>query len=92
MACAPTYGAAPTTSLFCIASFAVRCQSGRLPGAMISMCDSTDSMRSRTSFWKPFMTDSTTISAATPSAMPSMEMSEMKEMKLLRLARLLARV
>ena len=41
-------------------------------------------MRARTSFWKPFITDSTTISAATPSAMPSIEISEMKEMKWLR--------
>jgi hypothetical protein len=38
-------------------------------------------MRERNSFWKPFITDSTTISAATPSAMPSIEISEMKEMK-----------
>ena len=49
-------------------------------------------MRSVTSFWKPFITDSTTISAATPSAMPATEMSEMKEMKLLRPLRLPARV
>ena len=41
-------------------------------------------MRARSSFWKPFITDSTTISAATPSAMPTIEMSEMKEMKWLR--------
>ena len=41
-------------------------------------------MRSRTSFWKPFMTDSTMMSAATPSAMPSMDTPEMKEMKPLR--------
>jgi hypothetical protein len=38
-------------------------------------------MRSRSSFWKPFITDRTTISAATPSASPSMEISAMKEMK-----------
>ena len=30
-------------------------------------------MRARSSFWKPFITDSTTISAATPSAMPSID-------------------
>jgi len=42
------------------------------------------SMRARISFWKPFITDSTTIRAITPSAMPSMEISEMKEMKWLR--------
>ena len=44
----------------------------------------TDSMRSRTSFWKPFITDSTMMSAATPSAMPSMDTPEMNEMKRLR--------
>ncbi len=41
-------------------------------------------MRVRSSFWKPFITDSTTISAATPSAMPAIEVSEMKLMKWLR--------
>ena len=41
-------------------------------------------MRARISFWNPFITDSTTIRAITPSAMPSMEISEMKEMKWLR--------
>ena len=46
-------------------------------------------MRARISFWKPFITDSTTISATTPSAMPSIEINEMNEMKWLRL---LARV
>ena len=52
------------------------------------MCEITESMRSRTSFWKPFITDSTMISAATPSAMPSIDTPEMKEMKpLLRPAR-----
>jgi len=49
-------------------------------------------MRSRTSFWKPFITDSTTISAATPSAMPSIDTSAMKEMKPLPVVRLPARV
>ena len=38
-------------------------------------------MRARSSFWKPFMTDSTTISAITPIAMPSIDVIEMKEMK-----------
>ena len=54
------------------------------PASNTSMCASTPSMRSRTSFWKPFMTESTMISAATPSAMPSMDTPEMKEMKPLR--------
>ena len=48
------------------------------------MCETTPSMRSRTSFWKPFITLSTMISAATPSAMPSIDTPEMKEMKPLR--------
>jgi hypothetical protein len=38
-------------------------------------------MRARSSCSKPFITDSTTISAATPSATPIIEVSEMKEMK-----------
>jgi hypothetical protein len=54
------------------------------PGSNTSMCAITDSMRSRTSFWKPFITLSTMISAATPSAMPSIDTPEMKEMKPLR--------
>ncbi|MCY1244636.1 hypothetical protein D9M72_577260 [compost metagenome] len=78
--------------MFCIASAAVCCQSGSDDGPTTSICDSTDSMRSRTSFWKPFITDSTTISAATPRAMPNIEIIEINEMKVLRLARLLARV
>ena len=92
-ACASTYGAAPITSLFWRASLAVNCQSGIEPvGEKISTCASTDNMRSRTSFWKPFITDSTTISAATPSAMPDIETSAMNEMKPLPVVRLPARV
>ena len=41
-------------------------------------------MRSLTSFWKPFITDSTMINAATPSPMPSIDTSEMNEMNALR--------
>jgi hypothetical protein len=52
--------------------------------AVTSTCDSTESMRSRTSLVKPFITDSTMISAATPSAMPAIEIAEMNEMKALR--------
>ena len=55
-----------------------------MSGPVIWTCDATPRMRARSSFWKPFITDSTTISAATPSAMPAIEMSEMKEMKWLR--------
>ena len=48
------------------------------------MCEITLSMRSVTSFWKPFITDNTMISAATPSAMPSIDTPEMNEMNPLR--------
>ena len=54
----------------------------RAPSASAtSTCEITESMRSRTSFWKPFITDRTMISAATPRAMPSIETPEMNEMK-----------
>ena len=49
-----------------------------------STCGMMLSMRSRTSFWKPFITLSTMISAATPKAMPSIETKLMKLMKPLR--------
>ena len=79
-------GAAPTTSGLRLALATVACQSGNAePSASnTSMCEITLSMRSVTSFWKPFITDSTMISAATPSAMPSIDTPEMNEMKPLR--------
>ena len=42
---------------------------------------STESMRSRTSFWKPFMTESTMIRAATPRAIEATLIAEMNERK-----------
>ena len=74
------------TSGWVRAAWATACQSASaLPSALkTSMCGMTLSMRSRTSFWKPFITESTMISAATPRAMPSMDTPEMKEMKPLR--------
>ena len=93
MPCVSTNGAAPFTAGFLNACAASARQSGMLPLlSNTSTWASTDSMRSVTSFWKPFITDSTTISAATPRPMPAMEMSEMKEIKLLRPLRLPARV
>jgi hypothetical protein len=45
-------------------------------------------MVARNSFWNPFMTESTTISAATPSAIPIIDVIEMNEIKwFLRFAR-----
>ena len=88
-----TKGAAPLTAGFLKASAFSARQSGMLPLlSNTSTWASTDSMRSVTSFWKPFITDSTTISAATPRPMPAMEMSEINEIKLLRPLRLPARV
>ena len=48
---------------------------------MTCTCADTPRMRARTSFWKPFITDITVISAAMPSAIPAIDTSEMKEMK-----------
>ena len=48
---------------------------------VIVTCDTMPRMRPRNSFSNPFITDSTTISAITPSAIPSIEINEMKEMK-----------
>ena len=54
------------------------------PSALVVACAAICSMRSRISRWKPLITASVVISAATPIAMPRMEASEMKEMKPLR--------
>jgi hypothetical protein len=53
-------------------------------GPLICRWEATPRIRVRTSVWKPFITESTTISTMTPSAMPAMEMREMKLMKRLR--------
>ena len=80
-----TNGAAPTTRLSSSASFATACQSASwLFAPLTCTCEATPRMRARSSFWKPFITESTTISAATPSAMPAIEIAEMKLMKWLR--------
>ena len=65
---------------------AVARQSARAspPFTPTSTCDTTDSIRSRTSLRKPFITDRTMISAATPRAMPAIDAAEMNEMKRLR--------
>jgi hypothetical protein len=79
-------GAAPTTAGFSRARATVARQSRSAAPAPsnTSICAITLSMRSVTSFWKPFITDSTMINAATPSAMPSIDTPEMNEMKPLR--------
>jgi hypothetical protein len=83
--CALTNGADARTRGCCAATAATACQSlsCALP-LVICTCDATPRIRARSSVWKPFITDSTTISAATPSAIPAIEVSEMKLMKWLR--------
>ncbi len=85
--CVSVYGAAarmPGSRLS--AFFASPCQSASaLPFSSISCtCAMAASMRSRTSFWNPFITDNTMIRAATPRPMPSIDTSEMNEMNELR--------
>jgi hypothetical protein len=87
-----TYGAAAFTCGSFMASAATRCQSASCGTPRISMCEATERMRLRSSSWNPFITESTTISAATPSEMPAIEISEMNEMKVLRPEPLRARV
>ena len=92
IACPSTYGAAAFTRGSVCAIAAIAGQSVSCGTPRISMCDATDRMRLRSSSWNPFITDSTTISAATPSAMPAIEISEMNEMNVLRPEPLRARV
>ena len=73
-------GAAPVTCLCCIAVAATFCQSSSGRSALRVACGTMPRMRELISFWKPFITDSTTIIASTPSARPIIEVSEMKEM------------
>ena len=63
---------------------AIAASSASVGRPRISMCDATDRIRLRSSSWKPFITDSTTISAATPNAMPAIDVSAMNEMNVLR--------
>ncbi len=82
MPCPFRNGAAAVTCGFADASRATSCQSAsRLFWPLICTCATTPRMRARTSFWNPFITDSTTMSAHTPTAMPSMDATEMNEMK-----------
>jgi hypothetical protein len=61
----------------------VACQSGSAPPWASADLDVRDDAEHAVAHlrWKPFITLSTMISAATPSAMPSIDTPEMKEMK-----------
>ncbi|MNY80321.1 hypothetical protein D3C86_2213100 [compost metagenome] len=63
-----------------MAASATRCQSSSGCSALRVAWETMPRMRELISFWKPFMTESTTIMASTPRARPSIEVSEMKEM------------
>ena len=57
-------------------------QSLSVPSRPMSVaCEVTARMRLRSSRSKPFMTESTTISTATPSARPSIDTTEMNDRK-----------
>ena len=56
------------------------------------MCDATLKMRLRSSCWKPFITDSTTINAQTPTTIPAIDVKAMNETNALRPDPLRARV
>jgi hypothetical protein len=80
-----TNGAAATTWGLREASSAAFGQSAsRPPWPLTCTCEATPRIRALSSLWKPFITDSTTISAATPRPMPSIETSGMNETKRLR--------
>ena len=87
-----TMGATPTTWGWAATLSASGSQFAKPSGAVISTWDRTESIRSRTSFWKPFMTERTTISEATPKAMPAVEIPEIKDRKPSRLPTVLRRL
>ena len=74
------YGTAARTPGVDSATSRARRQSGSGPSRPMSVaCDVTDRMRERSSRSKPFITDNTTTSTATPRARPSTLMTVMKE-------------
>jgi hypothetical protein len=84
IACPITYGAAAFTWGLAMAVRATAASSASVGMPRISMCDATDRIRLRSSSWKPFITERTTISAATPSAIPAIDVRAMNEMNVLR--------
>ena len=77
-----TYGAQAFTCAFLPRSPATDAQSVIGPRRLtISTWGRIESMRSRTSFWNPFMTERTMMSAMTPTAIEATEIAEMKLMK-----------
>jgi hypothetical protein len=77
-----TKGAAAATRGLASACCRNACQFGRpAPNAVTVACDVMLRMRSRSSFSKPFITESTTMSTATPMATPTIDMTEMNDRK-----------
>ncbi len=73
-------GTAPVTCGCSCTRAATACQSSIGSAAVSVACGTVPRMRPLISFWKPFITDSTTIMASTPRVRPNIEVSEMKEM------------
>ncbi|MCY1282617.1 hypothetical protein D9M70_314590 [compost metagenome] len=77
-------GATPVTcGLPCAAAATTRQSSSACVPPRVA-CGTMPRIRELISFWKPFITESTTIIASTPRARPIIEVSEMNEMKWLR--------
>jgi hypothetical protein len=83
--CAATNGATATTCSWRDACAATVLHPASVPpGPVNCTCDATPRIRVRISRWKPFITDSTVMSAVMPRAMPMIEKAEMTEMKRVR--------
>ncbi len=67
-----------------MAAWATGFQSSSGVAPAIIACGTMPRIRELISRWKPFMTESTTIIANTPSARPIIEVIEMNEIKFLR--------
>jgi len=77
-------GTAAVTSGFFSAAAATGCQSSMGFTPTMAAWGTMPRIRDCISFWKPFITDNTTIIANTPRARPIIEVIEMNETKRLR--------
>ena len=82
IACDSTKGTAWVTPGIASARRCAARQSGNAPSSPVSVaCEVTASMRERSSRSNPFITESTTMSTATPSIRPSAEIAATKDTK-----------
>ena len=87
-----TYGAAATTRGLRRAIWVTAAGSLSSGNPRTSIWDATLKILLRNSSWNPFITESTTISAQTPTTMPAIDVNAMNETKALRPEPLRARV